>query len=229
MGTGILGAVAAFSPWLPAMAAPLFPTRTVDRDDYSFDPKTGHFLMPGGTTVPYSFRISGLTSKAISLGYDELQALPQVEQTSDFHCVEGWSVNDATWGGFRFAELTRLAPPAPEAKWAVFHSFGTTRSTPGGLDHYVESFPLSDLLDSKLDYLMALQLAGKPLSHDRGAPMRVVCPYDLAYKSIKFVTGLTYARTPQDGWWTRANPIYPLYAPVPSHRLRNAAPKRRPY
>jgi DMSO/TMAO reductase YedYZ molybdopterin-dependent catalytic subunit len=229
MGSGILAALAATPKWVMAMAAPIFPTRTVERDVFRFDPSEGVFRMPDGKSLAYAFTIDGLTDAPASLSYAQLAALPQVRQTSDFHCVEGWSVKNAPWGGFRFAELLRIAPPGPEAAWAIFHSHGTTRSRPGGLDHYVESFPIADLIDPELDYLMALQLAEKPLPHDRGAPMRVVCPYDLAYKSIKFVTGLTYADAPQNGWWTEANPIYPHYAPVSPQRLRTTAPKRRPY
>ncbi len=229
LGASILGTMAILPRWAMAMAAPLFPTRTVELDEFRFDPAAGNFRMPDGTTVPYAFAIDGLTDTPGKLSYAELAALPQVKQVSDFHCVEGWSVNDAPWGGFRFAELIRLVPPLPEATWAVFHSHGTTRSHPGGLDHYVESFPIADLLDPGLNYLMALQLDGHPLPHDRGAPLRVVCPFDLAYKSIKFVTGMTYSHSPQDGWWTEANPIYPLYAPVSQKRLRHASPKRRPY
>jgi DMSO/TMAO reductase YedYZ molybdopterin-dependent catalytic subunit len=61
---------------------------------------------------------------------------------------------------------------------------------------------------------------GKPLTHEHGAPLRLISPYDLGYKSIKYVTGIDFVKTAQPGWWTLANPIYPANAPVPASRLR---------
>ncbi|MCX8070560.1 MAG: molybdopterin-dependent oxidoreductase, partial [Thermodesulfovibrionales bacterium] len=55
---------------------------------------------------------------------------------------------------------------------------------------------------------------------DSGAPLRVISPFDLAYKSIKFVHRIEFDKSPRDGWWTIANPIYPQNAPVPKDRLR---------
>jgi len=68
--------------------------------------------------------------------------------------------------------------------------------------------------------LLALDLDKNPLPLDRGAPMRLVCPYFLAYKSIKFVRMIEFSDRQQPGWWTLANPIYPVDAPVPKSRLR---------
>ena len=72
----------------------------------------------------------------------------------------------------------------------------------------------------KKECLLALSLDGKPLSHDHGAPLRVVSPYDLAYKSSKFVTRIHFSKSREPGWWTLANPVYPSEAPVPKSRLR---------
>jgi DMSO/TMAO reductase YedYZ molybdopterin-dependent catalytic subunit len=144
-----------------------------------------------------------------------------VDRASDFHCVEGWSVLDVPWSGVRPADLLARAKPAPEATHAVFHSLGSTPHGPRGLDHYVECLPLERLLDPAYEYLLALELRGEPLPHDRGAPMRLVTPYDLAYKAIKFITRIELTSGPVDGWWTRANSTYPRHAPVPASRLRD--------
>ena len=52
-------------------------------------------------------RIDGLVARPQTLTYDDLLALPQAAQTSDFHCVTGWSVDDVRWGGVRFRDLLR--------------------------------------------------------------------------------------------------------------------------
>src|SRR3954467_5460697 len=36
--------------------------------------------------------VSGAVEQPLSLTWDEVMALPQTAQTTDFHCVTGWSV-----------------------------------------------------------------------------------------------------------------------------------------
>jgi len=208
-----------------AAVARTFPTRTVERGEFRFDPDRGEVLWTDGRREPFHFVIDGLVEKPQSIGYAQLRALPLVHRTADFHCVEGWSVNDVAWGGVAFPTLLDLAQPHPTAHFAVFHSLGRTEAV-GGLTHYVESFPLADLRNPALGAMLALDMAGQPLTLDRGAPTRVVSPFDLAYKSIKFVTRMELTDHPVEGWWTRANPIYPVHAPVDPSRLRTPDPRR---
>lgn len=220
----LAGALAAAAAALPraarALLARVFPTRTVEADTFSFEPDTGMVRHADGRREPYALTVGGMVAEPLSLSWADLLALPRVEQVSDFHCVEGWDVNDVAWGGFRFAELLARVKPKGEPGYAVFHSLGTTPHGPEGLTHYVESFAVKDLLDPAKRVLMVLTKDGQPLSHDRGAPLRVIAPYSLAYKSIKFVHRVELADEPRDGWWTVANPIYPWRAPVPARRLR---------
>lgn len=221
-----LVAVAAIVPRLVARAvAAVFPVRTVEIENFNFDAGTGLVTGGPGAGSPYTLRIDGLVAKPAALSYAALRALPQQALTADFHCVEGWSVPDLAWRGVRPATLAELVGPKPEAAYVIFHALGNTRSQPGGLDHYVECLPLADLLNPALGYLLALDLDGAPLPLSHGAPLRLVCPFDLAYKAIKFVTRLEFAATPQDGWWTRANGIYTAYAPVEPERLRVKDPR----
>ena len=77
-----------------------------------------------------------------------LQALPQVEDVSDFHCVTTWSKYDCRWGGVAFTTLYELAQPKPEAKFVYFTSY----------DGYSTNLPLSACLDD--DVLVATQFDG---------------------------------------------------------------------
>lgn len=198
-----------------------FPIRTVEEETFGFDPSTGRVQFEGGkSSEPYSLLVDGLVGQKIRLSYHELMALPKIEQVSDFHCVEGWSVKDIRWGGIRFEEIVKRVRPKEKAGYAVFHSLGGTRSKPGGLGHYIESMPLKDLLAGERQCLLALYQDGKPLTHEHGAPLRLICPLELGYKSIKYVTRIELSDRQEPGWWTRANPIYPVNAPVPKHRLR---------
>ncbi|MDR3641213.1 MAG: molybdopterin-dependent oxidoreductase [Humidesulfovibrio sp.] len=203
-----------------------FRTRTVEEDTFRFDPARGEVVWRGGRREPYFLTLDGLVEAPARLSYRDLRALPQVRRTADFHCVEGWSVGDAPWGGVEFRELFARVRVQPQARYVVFHALGQTENV-GGLTHYVESLPLVDLLNPALGALLALDLEGSPLQDSRGAPARVISPFDLAYKSIKFVTRAEFTAAPVQGWWTRANPIYPVNAPVDPHRLRSPDPRAR--
>jgi len=210
---------------LPSLAWSYFveklQVRTVENDTFRFNPETGLVHSTEKKTEErYYLVIDGLVEKPLRLTYAELKSLPQIQQSSDFHCVEGWSVKDVRWGGFRFKEVMNKIKAKPEAKYVVFHSLGKTGSPASGVDHYIESFSVEELLEPKKECLLALSLDGKPLPHDHGAPLRVVSPYDLAYKSSKFVTRIEFTTKREPGWWTAANPAYPSEAPVPKDRLR---------
>lgn len=195
--------------------------RTVEKGEFRFESKTGLLRWSGRAKAEhYRLVVGGLVEKSLALSYADLLSLPQVTQVSDFHCVEGWSVKDLHWGGFRFSEIVKLVKPKPRARYAVFHSLGNTESSPAGMDHYVESLPLAHLLDPEKQCLLALSLNGKPLSDQHGAPLRVISPYDLGYKGAKFVGRIEFSDKEQPGWWTLANPIYSTEAPVPEDRLR---------
>jgi DMSO/TMAO reductase YedYZ molybdopterin-dependent catalytic subunit len=213
--------LAALPSWVWASFVEKMQVRTVEAETFRFDPGTGTIRWTDKKREePYYLTIDGLVEKPLKLSYGELKVLPQMHQTSDFHCVEGWSVKDIQWGGFRFSEIGKKVKVKPEAKFVVFHSLGKTESPAGTLDNYVESFSIEELLDPKKERLLALTMNGQPLPHDHGAPLRIVSPYDLGYKGAKFVTRIEFAKERQPGWWTLANPIYSPEAPVPKNRLR---------
>lgn len=207
-----------------AAFADKFPTRTVEEPEFRFDAATGEVVWREGRREKYHLTLDGLVARPVRLSYAELRALPQVRRTADFHCVEGWSVNDAPWGGVEFRELFSKVRALPQARYVTFHALGRTENV-GGLTHYVESLPLADLLNPALGALLALDMEGHPLPDGRGAPARVVSPFDLAYKNIKFVTRAEFTAERVPGWWTRANPIYPADAPVDPSRLRKPDPR----
>jgi DMSO/TMAO reductase YedYZ molybdopterin-dependent catalytic subunit len=219
--SGALTFCMCFPSSLRAFFVSRLPVRTVETGSFNFDPLMGQIIWKEkGVREPFRLVLDGLVEKPVSLSYVDLKSFPQISQKSDFHCVEGWSVKDLVWGGFRFAEVLKRVKPKPEARYAIFHSLGQTEPLPNGLDHYIESFPVKDLLDPKKACLLALSMNGKPLPHDHGAPLRLVSPYDLGYKGSKYVTRIEFASEARPGWWTLANPIYPVDAPVPSDRLR---------
>jgi len=196
------------------------PVRTVEKNRFKFNADTGLIEWEKGPGEEYRLIVDGLVKEPKSLSYADIKSFRQVEQVSDFHCVEGWSVKDIKWGGFRFRSILERIEPDRGADHVLFHSFGATDYKPDGWDHYIESFPISELLDPEREIVLALTKDGKPLPEDNGGPLRLIAPYDLAYKSIKFVTRMEFVKGERPGWWTIANPIYTIKARVPENRLR---------
>jgi DMSO/TMAO reductase YedYZ molybdopterin-dependent catalytic subunit len=208
-----------FAP-LGTTIEPRLQTRTVEKKTFQFDPFTGILLWADGRKEPYALTVDGLVERPAQFTYGELLGFFQTEQVSDFHCVEGWSVLDQRWEGFRFEEILRRVTVKAGARYVLLHALGETDYVAQGLNHYIECLPLHDLIDARRQIILAMKLDGKPLDTARGAPLRLVSPFDLAYKSIKFVARIELVAEPQEGWWTIANPIYPMHAPVPRGRLR---------
>ncbi|ADK86325.1 oxidoreductase molybdopterin binding protein [Desulfarculus baarsii DSM 2075] len=221
LGLTILALAAPKAAW--AFFVRGFPVRTVEDERFDFDPASGLLTWPDGRRETYRLRIDGLVQQPLNLTHAQLTAMEQTSQISDFHCVEGWSVADLRWGGLSGPQVLALAQPLPQARYVVLHAMGRTDRQPDGLDHYVECLPLADLADPQRQIILALTLDGKPLPADHGAPLRLIAPLDMAYKSIKFVDRLEFSATDRPGWWTAANPIYPSDAPVPAQRLRRKA------
>jgi DMSO/TMAO reductase YedYZ molybdopterin-dependent catalytic subunit len=196
------------------------PERTVEKGNFRFNTDTAQIEWEGGKKEQYQLVVNGLVKEEKRFSYEELKSFPQVDQISDFHCVEGWSVRDIRWGGFRFKEIISRVEPLPKATHIVFHSFGKTGSAPKGQGHYIESFPISGLLEPEREIMLVLRMNDSALPEEHGAPLRLIAPYDLAYKSIKFISRIEFFRGEQPGWWTLANPIYSIEARVPAQRLR---------
>jgi len=213
----------AFMTSISSAAAGFFlkalPERTVEKSRFRFHPESGQIEWTN-KKEQYRLVIDGLVKESRVFTYGDIKSFSTVEQVSDLHCVEGWSVKDLKWGGFRFKEILSRVEPSRDATHVLFHSLGTTESSPRGQSHYIESLPLNELLDPGREILLVLTMDGRTLPEEHGGPLRLIAPYDLAYKSIKCISRIEFIKGERPGWWTLANPIYPTVARVPKNRLR---------
>jgi DMSO/TMAO reductase YedYZ molybdopterin-dependent catalytic subunit len=138
----------------------------------------------------WRLEIGGLVKKPRSFTYDELLALPRVSQTSDFHCVTGWTVRNVHWSGVRFSHLLDQVEPLPQAKAIRF----TSLEQP-----YNDSLTLGQL--HLPDVLLALEMDGEPLSRPHGSPARVVIPEMYGYKGVKWLTRIDFVAQQPTGYW----------------------------
>jgi DMSO/TMAO reductase YedYZ molybdopterin-dependent catalytic subunit len=138
----------------------------------------------------YRLEIGGLVQTPRSFTYDELLELPRAEQTSDFHCVTGWTVRGVRWAGVRFDHLLDLVGPLPEATAIRFVSLE---------EPYDDSLTLDQV--RLRDVLLAYELDGKPLSRPHGSPLRVVIPEMYGYKGVKWLARMELVAEQPRGYW----------------------------
>jgi len=138
----------------------------------------------------WTLTIDGLVDHPQRLSMAELRRLAHVDQTSDFHCVTGWSVLGVKWRGVRFADLLDLAGVKPGATALRFASAERP---------YVDTLTLEQL--AAPDAMLAFDMDGKPLTREHGAPARVVVPKMYGYKGVKWLDRITVTDTVSDGYW----------------------------
>lgn len=148
--------------------------------------------------VTWRLEIKGLVAQPVKLQLSQLRALPQVSQSSRMKCVQCWS-SRTTWGGFRYADLAALAKPLPKARAVRIDC----------ADKWYEYMSIEELSNPRV--LFVLDMAGKPLPDNHGAPLRLIDPSKYGYKSAKLITSITYV---EEGKGSMACDIGPYYSPT---------------
>ncbi len=137
----------------------------------------------------WTLTIDGLVENPTAFSWEQFNALPQVTDLSDFHCVTTWSKYDCQWTGVAFTTLFEIAQPKPEAKFVYFTSY----------DGYSTNVPLTNCLDD--DVLVATRFGGEPVSLEHGGPARIIIPKLYAWKGAKFVKSITFLAEDRLGFW----------------------------
>jgi hypothetical protein len=138
---------------------------------------------------PWGLEIDGLVNNPISFSLDEVKALPYVINSSDFHCVTGWTKFSNRWRGVRLSTLVDVVKPFSNASYAVFHAYLG----------YTTSLPLRDL--KREDVVIAYGLDGGNIPPRHGGPLRLVVPHKYGYKSAKWVRRITFVDDNELGYW----------------------------
>jgi DMSO/TMAO reductase YedYZ molybdopterin-dependent catalytic subunit len=174
--TGVISPVA-------AAVAPILPT-----GGWRIYTISGH--MPVFDPATWRLTIGGLVEQPTSLTYQQLRALPRVEQISNFHCVTGWSVNNVHWAGVRMHDVLALARPQSSGHGLQF----TSMEVP-----YVDSLTMQQA--SLRDVMLAYEMDGKPLAQEHGAPLRLVIPEMYGYKNVKWLERIDVVPQAEPGYW----------------------------
>lgn len=145
---------------------------------------------PRVSTDTWQFTITTETgNNAASWNWQQLMALPQVDVTTDIHCVTKWSKLDTHWRGVSLDTL--LDGVQTKAGYVMAHSYGG----------YTTNLPLPDIRDGKA--WVVYEYEGEPLHPEHGGPIRMLVPHLYFWKSAKWVNGITLMLHDQQGFWER--------------------------
>ena len=160
-----------------------------------------YYSVAGGVdhqdATSYSLKVSGLVHTPSTYTLADLQSLPQIAMTRDFHCVTGWYVDDVAWTGVRLSHLLDLASPTLEAAAIRFRSFDGV---------YTENMTLEQARAD--DVIVALTMEGDPVTHNHGGPVRVYAASMYGYKSTKWLSEIELTANNIPGYWEDRG--YPL-------------------
>lgn len=187
----------------PAQAAGPLPRelgRQVEGIDPVLTPVEDFYRIDTAVTVPrvdagnWVLRVRGLVEEPLTLTYEALRDLPQVEADITLACVSnevgGDLVGTARWTGVRLDELLDRAGVLPGAEQVV------GRATDG----WDAGFPL-EVLDGR-DALVAIGMNGEPLPARHGFPARLIVPGLFGYVSAtKWLIEIELTTWDYDAYW----------------------------
>ena len=185
---------------------PLFRSKAEDKvRDAGYDPARlppGQYLtakwpvlhageVPDVDIATWTLEVTGEVQEPLTLGYDDLRALPTSRVTTDIHCVTRWSRFDAQFTGVHWRDLAKLCRPKPTANFVIAHA-----------EHgFTSNVPLVALEDEHA--LVVYEADGEPLTPDHGYPVRLVIPTKYFWKSAKWLRRLELSSIDKPGFWER--------------------------
>jgi DMSO/TMAO reductase YedYZ molybdopterin-dependent catalytic subunit len=188
-------AVAAVTP-IPAPIAPaaspppgaelavdgITPLVVPNRDFYRIDTS---LLTPRLDAVSWSLTVNGMVDRPYEINYEQLLAMPLVEQYVTIACVSnevgGGLVGNALWRGVRLREVLDRAGVQAGATQVVGRSF----------DGWTAGFPTAWLDAADREALVAVAMNGAPLPPEHGYPARLIVPGLFGYVSAtKWLTNI---------------------------------------
>jgi DMSO/TMAO reductase YedYZ molybdopterin-dependent catalytic subunit len=127
----------------------------------------------------YRLRVDGLVARPLVLSIGELPPADEIVATLD--CTGGF-YSTQRWRGARLGALLDLAGTDSRARHVSV----------GSVTGYRWSFDIEDARR----LVLATHVTGAPLSHDHGAPVRLVVPGARGFQWVKWVTHIELRRDP---------------------------------
>jgi len=146
-------------------------------------------IQPSISKDAWKLKVEGEVENPFVLNWKDFMALPQMKDTSDFHCVTTWSLMDSRWEGVQFKVLAENAKLKPTAKYVLMT----------GADGYSVNLKLEEALDD--DVLLVHKWNGQDLPREHGGPVRLITPKKYAWKGSKWIDGIIFLPEDKLGFW----------------------------
>lgn len=162
-----------------SQVAPLdrFPFNTYDVDD------------PGIDLPAWRLQVDGLVKQSGVYTLTDFASLPKFTQNTKHFCVEGWDVV-GSFGGARISDFLKMIGADTSAHYLYLEC----------ADDYYESLDMATAMHPQS--LLCYEMYGKPLERGHGAPLRLLLPTKIGYKSAKYLTRLSVTNMLQKrGYW----------------------------
>ncbi len=146
-------------------------------------------ILPEIKLSDWSLTVDGLCEDHKTYTIDDLKKLGETTDTSDFHCVTGWSQYDMKWQGVLFSKI------AADCKIQLAAKFVWIEAS----DNYTTNIPIEEAM--KYDVLIAYNVDDKPLPKEHGGPVRMITPQLWAWKGAKWIKRITFLHEDRKGFW----------------------------
>jgi DMSO/TMAO reductase YedYZ molybdopterin-dependent catalytic subunit len=152
-------------------------------------------VIPTVNAETWRMSIKGLVDNPIEITYEELKAMPSVEQFSTLGCISnkigGDLVSNAIWKGVPLKNLLEQAQIRPGAQYIVFRCF----------DGYDVGIPLEKGLEDGT--ILAYEMNRATLTPEHGFPVRAIVPNIYGMMNAKWITEIEIVDHVYEGFWQR--------------------------
>ena len=136
----------------------------------------------------WTLRVEGMVAKPGVYTLDQVASLPKRVMNTRHCCVEGWSMIPK-WGGAVLRDFLKAVGLDPQARYLAVQCG----------DDYYTSYDMPSCLQPQT--LLCYEAYGKPLTIQHGAPLRIVMPTKLGYKSAKWINRILVTDKKPGGYW----------------------------
>ncbi len=133
--------------------------------------------------------IDGAVGHKKSWKWKDFLDQPQVQMTSDMHCVTSWSRYDNLWQGVAASHIIDVVQPEKNASYLTLHSY----------DSYTTNIRMKDFVADHV--ILAALWQGTPISREHGGPLRLIIPHLYLWKSAKWIKRIEFRTTDKRGFW----------------------------
>lgn len=187
-----LGSVSKFNDWVqskvfnPTKLAPQYSdAETTPLDGFRVN---GYDETPDVDIPAWTLKVEGLVQKPGEYSIQQITSLPKKLMNTRHCCVEGWSMIPK-WGGTPMRGFLEMVGADLTAKYISVQCE----------DDYYTGYDMPSILHPQT--LLCYEAYNKPLDLDHGAPLRIVMPTKLGYKSAKWINKIVVTNDKPGGYW----------------------------